>query len=273
VPIHPTRDRRIEAVDEARRWLTEWFDGYNDVDAASLRELCHYPLVSFGGGRLTWHNLAYAVREGPAEFDPTHRDPGWGFSLVDRWAVHHHTARKAHLLTDFTRLRADGTPYAVGLSRLAIVTKEGSEWAVRFLSSCGMRNPASVERDVDPEITAAVTDFVEDHVAAFARGDDEAVEAAYHYPFVNVDGPDLTVAESPAALDVTRPPADDRGDLLSMEVLPPQAGDKVVVDLTVERPTAGGDREREGAILLVTKQAGEWGVQVRSVTEGATGIS
>lgn len=271
MPLQPTRNEEIEAVREARRILGEWFEGYNDVDVEYLRDRCHYPLVSFGGGRVRWQNLSFTVRQERRDFVPNNRDAGWDFSLIDRWAVHQHTATKSHLVTDFSRLRSDGTPYAAGLSRLAVITKEQDHWGVKVLSSCGMRNPASMERDEDAEITAEVTNLIDDYFDAYRRGDDEAVESFYNYPLVTVDGTETQIADGPDELNISHPNTDEsRGELLSMEVLPPQAGDKVVVDVNVERKTDDGSLEREGAILLVTKQKRGWGIQLRSVETGST---
>ena len=269
--VQPSRNEAIEAVREPRRLVDEWFDAYNRVDAAALRELCHYPLVSFGGARLDRRALAVRTVEDPADFTPTGRDPQWSHSLIDRWGVHQPGEGKGHVVVDFRRCLADGSAYGVALSRLAICTREDGRWGVRLVSSCGLRNPARVEVDSDAAAIEAAERTVRSLVDARSTGDAAAVRELCHVPFVRFDGTTMDVVRDPAALATDQPDGSDRvrGGVRSIEVLPPQSGDKVVVDCNLAREASDGTAlDPEGAVCLVTRQDGAWGVQCVSTRGG-----
>ncbi len=261
--MQPSRDPDLEPVRAARGVGRDWFRAYNDEDPDEIRELVRFPAVSFGGGRLDRENLAFYVLEDPETFEPTYRDPMWNHSITDTWAVHQFSADKAHYVANFRRLLADGSSYGMALSRLAIVTKEDGGWATRVLSSGSLRNPQSVEERTDADSIKRAKAAVIDLFETYNEGDDGALRDRLHYPNVLLDGPELTVADSPDDTSIDRL---ERGDceILSMEVLPPQSGDKVLVDVNAQYRREDGGQDVYGAMYLVTKQDDSWGVQLRS---------
>lgn len=266
----PIRDLRREAIREPWRLTREWWDAYNREDDATKRTLSHFPLVTFGGAELGRRALDERVFERPSDLTARGRDPGWSHSVIDRWAVHQATPRKAHVVLDFRRCRANGASYGVGRSRLTVFTKEASEWGARVLSSCGLQHPDDVERLTDESREAAVRRTVDALLAAAAEGDEAALRARCHVPFVRLDGPSFDLAESTGEIefDVGHGIDPDRADY---EVLPPQSADKVPVDLTVRRTAADGP-DRVGGFYLLTKKDDGWGLQMSSTRTDVGGL-
>lgn len=268
----PTRDLSREAVSEPWRLTREWWAAYNHEDVETKRALARFPLVTFGGAELGPTALNERVFHDPSDLTARGRDPGWSHSVVDRWAVHQPTPRKAHVVLDFRRCRANGAPYGVGHSRLTVFTKEDEEWRARVLSSCGLRHPDDVGALTDRDREEAVRQTVEALLAAAAEGDEATLRDRCHVPFVRLDGPSFDLAESAAAIEFDLGDPDVETDLLACEVLPPQSTDKVLVDLTLRRTAADGtDLTPAGGLSLLTKRDGDWGLQMSS-TRGVGGL-
>lgn len=261
--MQPSRDTDLEPVREARQVGKNWFDGYNEEDADFIREQVHFPVVTFGGGRLHRENLSFFVLEDPEAFNPTARDPMWNHSITDTWAVHQFSPNKAHYLANFRRLRSDGSSYGMALSRLAILTKENGEWGKRVLSSCGLRNPESVEERSDESIIKRAKKQIIGMFDAYNDRDEQQLRDHLHDPHVLVNGNEITVTDDAGDAAITWPDG-GQTNMLSMDVLPPQAGDKVVVDVNAIHSSDDGDDRVVGGMYLVTKQDDTWGVQLRS---------
>ena len=268
----PTRDVTREEVREPWRITREWFEAYNRVDNETKRRHSHFPLVTFGGAELYDETLDERVFREPSEMTARGRDPGWSHSVVDRWAVHQPSARKAHLLVDFRRCRANGAPYGVGHSRLTVFTKEAGAWGARVLSSCGLRNPDAVGALTDEAREVAARRTVERLRRVAADGDESALREACHLPFVRLDGPTFELVESREELSFD---VDDAAstELAHQEVLAPQSADKLLVDLSVRRRAAdGADLDPAERFYLLTRKDGEWGLQMSSSRAGIGGL-
>jgi ketosteroid isomerase-like protein len=275
--LQPSRNENLEAVGEPWRVVREWIEAYNREDTPAQSERAHFPMVNFSGAALSRDVLDVEVREGPRDMPDRPRDPGWSHSVIDRWAVHQYSERKAHVVIDFRRCRANGAPYGVALSRLSVVTKEGGRWGVRAQSSCGLRHPARVHDDRDTSVVAAAERVVRELFEAVNAHDRDAVADLCHDPFVDLTGPDLSVLDDPAERRLGLDGADDsrwaRSDPVAFEVLPPQSGDKAIVDLNVRRYAADGtELPATGAVYLVTRMNGEWGLGMSSRREGLDGV-
>jgi hypothetical protein len=266
----------LETIREGRRLVNEWFDLYNQN--LSVSELVNYPLVSFGGARPGQSNLSFSVRHQARGFGggTEYRDPQWGFSLIDKIEVLQPTAVKGAVVINFRRLQPDGVTYGIGTSRVTIHTLKDGHWGFQIISSCGLRSSDKVYRAADFEIMATVRQLIESSVDAYNRRDLAALQECCNYPFVRLDRLDWTQADEPAALAVDFGHGRDQWEhsaVRYLDVLVPQADDKVVVDLTVARFAANGtELPPEGSVYVVTRQNGKWGVQASSTRYALGGL-
>jgi ketosteroid isomerase-like protein len=274
--LQPSRNEDLKEVREPWHLVREWIAAYNRQDTPAQSERAHFPMVNFGGAKLSRNVHDVTVREGPEDMPDRPRDPGWSHSVIDRWAVHQHAERKAHVVIDFRRCRSNGSPYGVALSRLSVVTKEDGQWGVHAQSSCGLRHPNRVHDDRDAAVVSAAERVVRELFEAVNANDRDAVAELCHDPFVDVPGPDLSVLDDSTKRRLGLDGGDtrwERSEPAAFEVLPPQSGDKAVVDLNVRRYAGDGtDLPPEGAVYLVTKVDGEWGLGMSSRRKGLTGV-
>jgi hypothetical protein len=269
----------IETIREGRLLIDEWFDLYNQN--RSVAGLTHYPVVSFCGARPGRSNLSFALYREPGSFGGGagggYRDTEWGFSLIDSIAVLQPTAVKGHTVVNFRRLRPDGATYGVAISRLAIHTKLNGRWAFQLVSSCGLRDPIQVYDGTDEPIMAEARRVVEASLDAYNRRDLPALRDVCHFPFVTLDRLDFSITDEPGDLSpdfgALQQSGWDRSIVRYLDVLTPQAHDKVIVDLTVARFDAGGNElPPEGSVYLVTRQHGRWGIQCSSTRFALGGL-
>lgn len=271
-----TTDDAIREAEEAGKKLVEdWWVAYNAVDAAGHRALLGFPLASFGGARPGRDNLAVRVQpDGEAWSDEgaLHRDEGWHHSVILKQDARQSTAEKSHTLTEFTRNLEDGKPYGLVKSRLSVGIKRDGQWQIRVLSSGGLRDPQHPDEPNDADLMAKAKTVVEGVIAAINARDVEKLRSLCHFPVVRIAGVELTSIDTAADLTI-----DDDGvqaTIARIEPLPPQAGDKVVVDVDIRRAGRDGrELEPEGAICLVTRDADDgWGLQFSSTRHGLSGL-
>lgn len=270
----------LKASEEAGvELIKRWFVAYNRIDVEGHLALVEYPLVAYGGGRIGRDNLQFTIREGPEGWgdDPgrgvAHRDEGWAFTTLDRAECVHSSDDKAHVIAAFTRYREDGTPYGTALTRLQIVMRGASGWRIRVLSSCGLRDPHDPAEPDDDRIVTEVQGVVERAVEALNRRDREALAQALHTPRLRLDGSDFTVVTDP---DAPVPAWGDAGwsiEIERLDVLTPQAGDKAVVVADLVGHGGDGRRREDGAVLLVTKLEGRWGLHLASTRDGSVAFA
>lgn len=245
------------------------------MDGPAHRALLGFPLASFGGARPGRDNLAVRVQPDSSAWTDEgalHRDEGWDHSIILHQDARQTTPEKTHTLTECTRNRADGSAYGLVKSRLSVGIKRDGEWRIRVLSSGGLRNPESPDEPNDAELMAKARSVVEQVVAAINAGDIERLRSLCHFPVVRIAGTDLHAIETPADLSI--PDGGVRAEISRIEPLPPQAGDKVVVDIDIRRFVPDGQQlEPEGAICLVTRQGeDDWGLQFSSTRAGLSGL-
>jgi hypothetical protein len=271
-------ESELETIHEGRRLVDRWFDLYNQN--LSVGELVNYPLVSFGGARPGHSNLSFSIRHEPRGFGggTEHRDPQWGFSLIDKIDVLQPTSVKGAVVINFRRLQPDGVTYGIGTNRLTIHTKQDGRWGFQIISSCGLRSPEHVYDASDFEIMTVVRRLIESSVEAYNRRDLGALRDCCNYPFVRLDRLDWTQADEPGALSIdfdalARAGGWEHSTVRYLDVLVPQADDKVVADLTVARFSADGtELPPEGSVYVVTRHNGKWGVQASSTRYGLGGL-
>ena len=270
-----TNDPIREAEDAGKKLVEDWWVAYNALDATGHRALLGFPLASFGGARPGRDNLDVSVQHDPAGWTDEralHRDPGWHHSVILHQQACQTTPEKTHTLTEFSRNREDGTPYGLVKSRLSVGIKRDGQWHIRVLSSGGLRDPEHPDEPTDAELMAKATDVVEQVVAAINDRDVDLLRSLCHFPLVRIAGTELSSLDTPA--DLTIPDDGVTTTISRIEPLTPQAGDKVVVDIDIRRFSADRrELEPEGAICLVTREAGEhWGLQFSSSRAGLSGL-
>lgn len=280
---NPEHAAELETIQAGSDLMNKWFDYYNLN--LPVGPLVHWPAVSFGGARLRKENLALRIREeadpgeGWAEGSgPGHRDEGWGYSLIDKMEILQPTAVKGHVLINFRRLTKDGKTYGIGLNRLAAYTKNNGKWRFRVVSSCGLRDPKKVYDEMDAPIMAEVRQVIEESIAAYNLRDVEALRSLSHFPFIRLDREEFRIIREPGDFhvdfaEVQRQTGWEHSTVRYLDVLVPQAHDKVVVDLTVCRYDANGEElDPEGSVYIVTKQNGRWGLQFSSTRYAIGGL-
>lgn len=266
-------EAELETIREGRRLVNEWFDLYNQN--LSVGELVNFPLVSFGGARPGASNLSFGIRHEARGFGggTEYRDPQWGFSLIDNIDVLQPTSVKGAVVINFRRLQPDGVTYGIGTNRLTIHTRQNERWGFQIISSCGLRSPDHVYNASDFEIMAIVRQLIEASLEAYNRRDLGALRDCCNYPFVRLDRLDWMEANDPSELIVDFDKQWDHSTVRYLDVLVPQADDKLVADLTVARFSAAGvELPPEGSVYLVTRQNGKWGIQASSTRYGLGGL-
>lgn len=260
-----------------------WTSAYNRQDSRGNQLLLDYPLISFGGGRPTRDSLAFSVRMNPVEeqqpgIGVAYRDTEWGRSTHDNIRNRQVTADKTHLISDIVRYDKHLVPYGVGKSRLQVAIRGANGWRIRALSSCGLRSPDSPEEPDDEEIRSVAEGVVTRVVEAISARSVDGLSAECHFPFARLPGSTVEVVEDGVTLmeRSTESPSDEwvRSAVKTVSAFTPQSGDKVVVEVEIDRFDGQGAKlEPEGAICLVVRHDSHWGLQLCSTKGGLTGIA
>lgn len=123
------RDPQVEA--EVLKLLDDYMSAWNRKDLAAWERTFHFPHYRLASGTMT-------VLDRPGLQDATRvwarAGSEWHHSGWDRRRMIHASKDKAHVDTQFTRYRADGTKIA-SYESLYIVTKEDGRWGVKMRSS------------------------------------------------------------------------------------------------------------------------------------------
>lgn len=270
-------DQAIREAEEASKQLVEqWWVAYNNLDADHHRSLLGFPLASFGGARPGRNNLAVrfvARSEEWGDQGALYRDPNWHHSVILKQDARQSTPEKSHTLTEFTRHEADGKAYGLVKSRLSVGIKRDGKWSIRVLSSGGLRNPESPDEPNDQELQDKAQAVVEQVIDAINQRDATRLRSLCHFPFVRIPGTEPVNVERPEDLLLPSEADAVRAEISRIEALPPQAGDKVVVDVDIRRfDREGKELEPEGAICLVTFDGERWGLQFSSTRRGLSGL-
>lgn len=271
---NPDYESELETAAAGRRLMDHWSELYRQRQ--SVGELLHYPMVSFGGGRPGRSNLSVSIRHNPEGFGggTEHRDPEWGYSLVDSIDILQPSSVKGANINCFRRVTPDGTTYGVGINRLTIFTRRNGRWGFQIISSCGLRSPDQVYDASDEAIRAEVRELLVSMVDAYNRRDNDRLREHCNYPLVRLDRLEWSESQEPSQLSVDFARNDwDRSSVRYLRVFTPQADDKVVVALTVARYSASGaELQPEDSVYVVTRQNGKWGVQASSSRYGIGGL-
>jgi hypothetical protein len=127
--FHPPHDRddHETIIRDALATIDAFAARFNARDLVGMDSLLHFPHLILSGEKLV-------VWDGPGQVDPDYfaelAESGWGRSVYHEKKPLLVSARKVHLLVDYTRNRADGST----MSRhqmLMIVTCENDFWGIK----------------------------------------------------------------------------------------------------------------------------------------------
>jgi len=119
------------SVDEARRAIERFFEGFNAEDDARIRESLNFPHVRIASGTVR-------VIDGPDHFNTPFaalkKLEAWHHSTLDRAEVIHQGKEKVHFDVGFRRFRDDDTCYATHQA-VWVVTRVEGHWGIQARSS------------------------------------------------------------------------------------------------------------------------------------------
>ncbi len=129
-----TENQWPESAANAVAAIESFMAALNAHDDDALLDLLHLPHVRISGaGVAIWHDRS--------ELEATYlRDfyqragPDWHHTILDSTDVLHSSQRKVHVLIQFTRCNAQGTPIATYRS-LWIMTESDGHWGAQARSS------------------------------------------------------------------------------------------------------------------------------------------
>jgi hypothetical protein len=122
-------EREVMAV------LDAFMQAFNARDAAAEERTYHFPHYRLASGQM--RVLDAAGEQTRAVMNDTYKrfiESGWERSAWTRRRVVHLSADKAHIDTQFTRYRKDGSVIGA-FDSLYVVTKENGRWAIKLRSS------------------------------------------------------------------------------------------------------------------------------------------
>ena len=128
--VEPQRiEKEIMAV------LDAFMAAFNRRDAIAEERTYHFPHYRLASGQMRILDAAGAETE--AAMNATYQrfvESGWDHSAWTRRKIIHVSADKAHVDTEFTRYRKDGSVIAA-FDSLYILTKENGRWGIKMRSS------------------------------------------------------------------------------------------------------------------------------------------
>ena len=134
VGAQATFDKR-QVEREVMSVLDAFFDAFNRQDARAEERSYHFPHYRLASGRMSVFDAPGAETE--AWMNTTYktlRESGWDRTAWTRRRIVHISDSKAHVDTEFTRYRKDGSVIG-SFESLYIVTKEGGRWGIKMRSS------------------------------------------------------------------------------------------------------------------------------------------
>jgi hypothetical protein len=120
---------RIER--EVMQVLDEYMSTWNRRDLNAWEQTFHFPHFRLASGRMS---VLQRAGEQPTPTIWTNAADDWSHSRWERRHLIHVSPDKAHVDTQFTRVRRDGSPLGT-YDSLYIVTRENGRWGVKLRSS------------------------------------------------------------------------------------------------------------------------------------------
>ena len=127
-------DRR-QAEREVMSVLDAFIDAFNRQDPQAEERTYHFPHYRLANGRMSsWSSPGVETETWMKGTYKTLRESGWDHSSFTRRRIVHISELKAHVDTEFTRYRKDGS-VIIKVDSLYILTKEAGRWGIRMRSS------------------------------------------------------------------------------------------------------------------------------------------
>jgi hypothetical protein len=127
-------DRR-QAEGEVMSVLDVFLDAFNRQDARAEERTYQFPHYRLANGLMSvWSAPGQEIEAWMDGTYKTLRESGWDHSSWTRRRIVHISDSKAHVDTELTRYRKNGT-VITSLDSLYIVTKENGRWGIKMRSS------------------------------------------------------------------------------------------------------------------------------------------
>ena len=126
---------RAKAERDVMVVLDNFMAAFNRQDAAAEERTYQFPHYRLASGQMAVLNAPGT--ETQAQMNATYkavRDAGWDHSAWTRRRIVHISDSKAHVDTEFTRYRKDGSIIA-SYESLYVITQENGRWGIKLRSS------------------------------------------------------------------------------------------------------------------------------------------
>jgi hypothetical protein len=126
---------RTQVEREVMSVLDAFMAAFNRQDAQAEADTYHFPHFRLANDQMSaWSGPGAEIEAWMNGTYKTLRDSGWDHSSWTRRRIIHIFDSKAHVDTEITRYRKDGTVIA-SIESLYIVTKEAGRWGIKMRSS------------------------------------------------------------------------------------------------------------------------------------------
>lgn len=252
------------AESQARAALDQFIQAWNTGDLEIVRQSVNYPHVTHAGSRLIVATKGQFFQD----FDALKRQ-GWVRSTFDSITTRQISVNKVNFLVHFSRYNESGEVYTEGYV-FYVVTKQDGHWGMQY------RAPAAGVDQYDEaqiaQATRQATAAVDEFFVAFNAADATALLQVNHVPQVMMNNGFFIFAEDPASPLLTpdftamRQREDwHHSSLAALEAVS-VSPNVVFFELSFERFDSAGEKYRTvPALWVLTKKAGKWGVEFRSL--------
>ena len=253
------------AAQQARSALERFLVAWNSGSIANVRQVLNYPHITHSPSGLI-------IAESPEQFAQdftTLRRQGWASSSFDEVTMHQVSESKVNIGVEFSRRNNLGEIYQSGFV-FYVFTKQGDTWGMQYRAGLPGQQQIdeTIKNQARMEATAAIVGFFN----AFNDTDHNALGRVNHVPQVVLNNSFFIHAKD-ALSPVVRPDfaqMEEREDwdhsvfrdLSVLSVSPERA----IFELEFERINTSNEvYRRVPALWVLSKRAGEWGIEFRSL--------
>ena len=253
------------AAQQARSALERFLVAWNSGSIATVRQELNYPHITHSPSGLI-------IAESPEQFAQDFtmlRRQGWASSSFDEVTMHQVSESKVNIGVEFSRRNNLGEIYQSGFV-FYVFTKQGDTWGMQYRAGLPGQQQIdeTIKNQARMEATAAIVGFFN----AFNDTDHNALGRVNHVPQVVLNNSFFIHAED-ALSPVVRPDfpqMEEREDwdhsvfrdLSVLSVSPERA----IFELEFERINTSNEvYRRVPALWVLSKRAGKWGIEFRSL--------
>ena len=253
------------AAQQARGALERFLVAWNSGSIANVRQVLNYPHITHSPSGLI-------VAESPEQFAQDFtmlRRQGWASSSFDEVTLHQVSESKVNIGVEFSRRNNLGEIYQSGFV-FYVFTKQDDTWGMQYRAGFPGQQQIdeTLKNQARMEATAAIVGFFN----AFNDTDHNALGRVNHVPQVVMNNSFFIHAED-ALSPVVRPDfpqMEEREDwdhsvfrdLSVLSVSPERA----IFELEFERINTSNEvYRRVPALWVLSKRAGKWGIEFRSL--------